>query len=671
MRTRAARFPGGCWPDAGQSELLRVCLQPEDAARAAWKRWRATVDFERTDGGSFRLLGLVFRRVSGWACDDPVLPRLKGIYRKGWVRTQMLLAGKPALIESLSREGIPTMLLKGAALIPTVYGDAGTRPMDDFDLFVPHKRAKHAMDLLLARGWKSEFLNREALVDSLHACHFRHPKEGNLDLHWHVMHADCRAGADSDFWNARVPLRWEGVDTFVLGPADQLLHTCEHGPRFNSVPPLRWLADAWKIIHAAGPVLDWDRFCRQAVHRQLTLPARLSLEWLENNIGPVVPPEVVNDLRRRHVTLFERLEYRLAQRPLPPDSTLVQRLPLNLCFYWRLKRRAGLRRFAGDLPNFLRHINNLERPLHQYLQDHARYLWRTRRPILWNRLRRLRAALPEEMESIHPHDTTGFHLLEAWNGRNFRWSRAEAIIRLRRDPGHVEVVLDFGGVRAWRDDLQKSLTVHFNTHAVTLRESSEHAVFFEVRPEMFEAAVYQRIILRCEPLKHAAAETRELGVPLFAVRLTPIASLAERAVLPEQMESIHPHRMTGFHLLEAWKGRRFRWSRAEAFIRLSREPGHIEIALDFGGVRAWRDDLQKSLTVHFNSHAVALRETSVHVVSFEVQPEMFEAGGYQCIMLRCDPLKHSTAETRELGVPLFAIRITPITSLAEAVVSSS
>jgi hypothetical protein len=511
--------------------LLRVCLQPDDQARKAWNRWRATVDFERVDGGSFRLLGLAFRRASAWALDDPVLPRLKGIYRKGWVRNQLVLAGKPALVEAMHQEGILTMLLKGAALIPTVYHDAGARPMDDFDLFVPHRRAKDAMNLLLARGWESEFRNREALVDSLHACHFRHPKEGNLDLHWHLMHADCRPEADAEFWNGRVPLQWEGIRTFVLQPADQLLHTCEHGPRFNSVPPVRWLADAWKIIHASDSVLDWDRLCRQAAHRQLTLPVRHTLEWLNANIGAAAPAEVLRDLRARRVTFFERIEYRVAQRPMPPVSTILQRLPLNLCYYWRLKRNAGLARVARDLPVFLQHINNLEHPPQRYLRDHLVHLWRVGWPLQLNRLRRLHAPSPGDMELIHPHDITGFHLLEPWKGRNFRWSEPEAIIRLRRQPGHFEVTLDFGGLREWRGDLENSLTVHFNTHAIPLREASRQAVSFDVQAEMFEETVYQRIVLRCDPLKHGTTDTRELGVPLFSIRVKPISVAAPAAPL--------------------------------------------------------------------------------------------------------------------------------------------
>ncbi|MGH7244438.1 MAG: nucleotidyltransferase family protein [Phycisphaerales bacterium] len=531
MNLRAVKYPGGCWPGAGQLELLRVCLQPDDEARAAWKRWRAAVDFERVDGGSFRLLGLVFRRVSAWSLDDPVLPRLKGIYRKIWVRNRILLEGKPALLEALHIEGILTMLLKGAALIPTAYLDVGTRAMDDLDLLVPHDRARDAMNVLLARGWKSEFLNSEALIDSLHACHFRHPKEGNLDLHWHLMHSDCRAEADAEFWNGRMPLRWEGFDTFVLQPADQLLHTCEHGPRFNSVPPLRWLADAWKIIHADGPALNWDRFCRQAIDRQIILPARLTLEWLEKNIGVTAPPEVLRQLRARRVSMFERIEYRLAQRPTPPVSTVVQRLPLNLCYYWRLKRNAGVVRLARDLPTFLQHINNLERPPQHYLRDQLRFLWRVRLPIFLNRLRRFGAASPGDMELIHPLDMSGFHLLEAWRGRNFRWSRPQAIIRLRREPSHCEVTLDSGGLRKWRGDLEESLTVKFNTHTVPLRESSRQTVSFEVRPDMFEEAVYQRIVLHCDPLHTATAETRELGVPVFAVRVDPIEAPAAATLL--------------------------------------------------------------------------------------------------------------------------------------------
>lgn len=526
--TYEPKYPGGCWPDAGQTELLRVCLQPEEQAREAWKRWRAAVDFERVDAGSFRLLPLVFRRVSAWSLDDPVLPRLKGVYHKAWARNQMVLAGKPAIIGAMQTRGIETMLLKGAALIPTVYHDAGARPMDDFDLFVPRERARDAMDLLLSRGFESEFPNREALINSVHACHFRHLKEGRIDLHWHVLHADCTPDADADFWDGRVPLRWEGFDTSTLQPADQLLHTCEHGPRFNTVPPLRWLADAWKIIHAAGPALDWDRLCRQTVRRRLNLPVRLSLEWLETNIGPATPRETLRALSARRVSLFERVEYRLAQRPLPPVSTVLQRLPLNLCYYWRLQGSVGPVRLVSDFSEFLQHISLLEIPPKQALLYHLSYLRHVRVPSLLKRVRFARPA-PGEMETIHPHDLTGFHPLESWHGRGFRWSHTHAIIRLRQEPCSCTITLDFGRLRRWNDDLEKSLSVQFNTHSIPLRTASAQTVVFEVLPEMFEQAVYQRIVIRCEQLRHNTPDKRELGVPVFAVRVIPAQSLAHPA----------------------------------------------------------------------------------------------------------------------------------------------
>ncbi|MBL8876421.1 MAG: nucleotidyltransferase family protein [Phycisphaerae bacterium] len=525
----APKYPGGCWPDAGQIELLRVCLQPEEQAREAWKRWRDTVDFERVDAGSFRLLPLAFRRVSGWASDDPIRPRLKGIYHKAWARSQMVLAGKPAILQALHAAGIQTMLLKGAALIPTVYHDVGTRPMDDFDLFVPRARARDAMNILLSRGWESEFPNREALVDSAHACHFHHPKERRVDLHWHVLHADCRPDADEDFWNGRVALHWQGVETSTLQPADQLLHACEHGPRFNTVPPLRWLADAWNIIHAAGPALDWDRLCRQTAQRRLTLPVRLSLEWLESNIGPAAPRETLRALRAVRVSMFERIEYRLAQRPLPPVSTVLQRLPLNLCYYWRLKRNAGLLRLASDLSDFVQHISLMEATPGKSLRYRLSDFRHVRLPRLLRRLRFARPPSPGEMETIHPHDLTGFHALESWDGRSFRWSQTHAIIRLRQEPCRATITFDLGRLRRWKGDLEESLSVQFNTHSVPLRAASSQTVVFEVVPEMFEQAVYQRIVLRCEKLEHDTHDKRELGVPLFAVRVTPIQTHAPAA----------------------------------------------------------------------------------------------------------------------------------------------
>ena len=54
----------------------------------------------------------------------------------------------------LTAAGIPTLALKGAALVESVYDSLGQRPMNDLDILVPAGQAAAAAELLLAEGYR-------------------------------------------------------------------------------------------------------------------------------------------------------------------------------------------------------------------------------------------------------------------------------------------------------------------------------------------------------------------------------------------------------------------------------------------------------------------------------------------------------------------------------------
>ena len=134
MRASGAQGP---WPQGAQLELLRAVLFEGDEAAAAWSRWRRLVSLDQADLGSGRLLPLAYRRLLAAGIDDPERERIKGTYRLTWTRNHLLLREVAPVMRSLRAAGIPTMVLKGAALTALQYRDPGVRSMADIDLLVP------------------------------------------------------------------------------------------------------------------------------------------------------------------------------------------------------------------------------------------------------------------------------------------------------------------------------------------------------------------------------------------------------------------------------------------------------------------------------------------------------------------------------------------------------
>ncbi len=80
---------GLTWP---QYLLLTASLRENDAALNAWHEWRSIVDLQTVDRGSTRLLPLLWHNLVAMGVDDPLMPRLRGIYRHTWFSNQARLA---------------------------------------------------------------------------------------------------------------------------------------------------------------------------------------------------------------------------------------------------------------------------------------------------------------------------------------------------------------------------------------------------------------------------------------------------------------------------------------------------------------------------------------------------------------------------------------------------
>jgi len=79
---------GDCWPTREQELLLRAALLQGNDAINAWHEWKSSVDIEQLDQGSYRLLPLLYRSLHIDGVEDPLMNKLKGVYRMTWYKNQ-------------------------------------------------------------------------------------------------------------------------------------------------------------------------------------------------------------------------------------------------------------------------------------------------------------------------------------------------------------------------------------------------------------------------------------------------------------------------------------------------------------------------------------------------------------------------------------------------------
>jgi hypothetical protein len=326
------------WLSNEQELLLKASLLEEEEATAAWQQWKSSVDIEDIDLGSYRLLPLLYRRLSAWGVSDPLMEKIKGVYRLTWYKNQITINQILPVLQTFHSAGIETLILKGAALISYFYKNYGVRFMNDFDLLVRPANLPTAIAILQQLNWKCPPEKLKITNISIsHAILFKHESGMQLDLHWHLLPECLEKNADEDFWQEALSSEIGNVPTLVLNPTDGLFHVCIHGAKWSQVPPIRWVADAIAIINSSPTAIDWDRLLVQAQKRQMVLRLKATLTILRDLLDVAIPESILKNLAASHATTIERLEYRFTTGNLLP---LIGRFMFLYCKYLRIEKAA-------------------------------------------------------------------------------------------------------------------------------------------------------------------------------------------------------------------------------------------------------------------------------------------------------------------------------------------
>lgn len=362
--------------------LLRAALLESPQAGEAAQQWLRSAEDPASEGfmgleqGSRRLLPLLYRNVKESLPSD-LRSALRQVFLHYWAENQKLFRRLEERLAWFQMNEIPTMVLKGGALAVLHYRDKAVRPMSDFDILVPEDRAPDVVGRLLSEGWapvdySSDAARNKFFFRHIHAVSLTHPRHGEFDLHWHVLHAATFRGADRAFWDGSVPLSLNSVATRALNPTDQLLHACVHGFTFNKLAPIRWIADAVTILGTSQvgyQQVDWSRLLESARHLRVSVPLAATLSFLRDTFPTPIPAGVVEQLASVRTEAFERRyfatltkvdrsateifiencdRHRRANRDLPPILRLAS-LPRQFQLHYNLPRLTDLVPFAFSL----------------------------------------------------------------------------------------------------------------------------------------------------------------------------------------------------------------------------------------------------------------------------------------------------------------------------------
>jgi len=383
--TQVRRDFGGCWPNDDQELLLQACLLREAKSVDAWRQWKTNVDFDQVDPASNRLFPLLFSNLRTHEVEDPLLKIFEWVYIVNRAKTQRILQDMSDLLRVLYNAGIRTMILKGAALALLHYKDCGLRPIGDLDVLVPTEQALDSIQILQQLGWtpmetvlkgfaEMSLLKKfgwdpkprriESFTDTYLTARHAHDfldSEGHVcDLHWHLLHGCNNPKADQKFWEEALEIKVCGVPTHALNATDQLFHACIYGVKWESIPPIRWVADAYTIVSNSDNKINWDRLVCLAKSTKSVLPLQAALDYLQALLGVAIPSYIMRELRSLPVSELEKLQHMVRTRPPRVVDGLLEVYLVSRCCFMGMGDKHLIQRIAA-LPRLLQHVFGMDR----------------------------------------------------------------------------------------------------------------------------------------------------------------------------------------------------------------------------------------------------------------------------------------------------------------------
>jgi len=202
------------------------------------------------------------------------------------------------LTEALAANGLPALLMKGAALGYTVYASADLRPRADTDVFVaPHDLAR-ARALLAGLGYHAPVAIRGELVSYQQnwLCNDRHGVAHAVDLHWRLSNPQvfARAFEAGELFALAQPVPALAPGVLALGDVHALLLACMHRVAHHAdADRLIWLYD----IHLLASGMD-DRTGAKAAElaraRAVSQVCAASLARARAAFGTVLAPALAD-----------------------------------------------------------------------------------------------------------------------------------------------------------------------------------------------------------------------------------------------------------------------------------------------------------------------------------------------------------------------------------------
>ncbi|MCC6180111.1 MAG: nucleotidyltransferase family protein [Chloroflexi bacterium] len=205
--------------------------------------------------------------------------------------------------EILEAARLPTIVLKGPALVRSIYPHPVLRPYGDIDLTVQQHHEDLVAERLLSRGFV-EMPHRLEVERKAHGVHpggaafhrlFRVPHGGaTIEVHTDPLQLGLQPTSEAERWRRSLPIQQLPMAS-MLCPEDQLVQLSVHAHK-HGFSRLIWLKDIDLLTRVHHGGLDWGLVRDVSRREGVQASVWYTLHLARRLLGSPVPSTVLDDL---------------------------------------------------------------------------------------------------------------------------------------------------------------------------------------------------------------------------------------------------------------------------------------------------------------------------------------------------------------------------------------
>jgi hypothetical protein len=312
-----------------EDKFLLLCCQTEIGDND--RDWLIKIQRDKIDWDYFLkkargegISPLVFIRLPGIIINkndmpEYVMDELRKDYYLNATKNTLIFNELGNIINVFNEAGLRVIVLKGAALAETVYGNLALRSMSDVDLLVKKEDLFSIDEHLKGIGYFPSDLSFDDINLSstyLTTLDYRNTSANSpsFHIHWHFVNSSIPNDSYinnikmEDIWQDAEKVNIANVETLIMAPHHLIIHLSEHALRVpHSLSKLSLLCDINKAINSYQDRLDWERLIKYSLKFKLDRMVYINLYFASKFLATKIPEGVLLRLRPKHFSLGERI----------------------------------------------------------------------------------------------------------------------------------------------------------------------------------------------------------------------------------------------------------------------------------------------------------------------------------------------------------------------------